>query len=107
MQDGHLKLLRLGNRWDKVFGDSIKRDARGEISEFVMAPEELEEFGLKAREKIQRFIDQGNTFAITTSPETRTYVRMIIERLFPTLPVLSNLEIARGVEVEILGSIAE
>ena len=107
MQDGNLKLLRLGNRWDKVFGDSIKRDARGEISEFVMAPEELEEFGLQARKKIQRFIDQGNTFAVTTSPETRTYVRMIIERLFPTLPVLSNLEIARGVEVEILGSIAE
>ncbi len=107
VQDGQLKLLRLGSRWDKAFTDAIKRDARGEISEFQMAPVELEEFGNLAREKIQEFIDRGDMFAITTSPESRTYIRMIIERIFPTLPVLSNLEIARGLEVQILGSIAE
>ena len=43
--------------------------------------------------------------AITT-PEARPYVRMVIERLFATLPVLSHLEIARGVEIKSLGTIA-
>jgi flagellar motor switch protein FliG len=38
--------------------------------------------------------------------ETRPYVRMIIERMFPTLAVLSQLEIARGFEVKSLGAIA-
>jgi flagellar biosynthesis protein FlhA len=31
---------------------------------------------------------------------------MITERMFPTLPVLSHVEIARGVEVKSLGAIS-
>jgi flagellar biosynthesis component FlhA len=31
---------------------------------------------------------------------------MIIERMFPTQPVLSQLEIARGFEVQSLGTIS-
>jgi flagellar biosynthesis protein FlhA len=31
---------------------------------------------------------------------------MIIERLFPTLPVLSHVEIAKGAEIRVLGSIS-
>jgi len=72
-----------------------------------MEPAVLEEFGIQAKTKIQEFIDKGELFAITTSPEIRTYVRMIIERLFPTLPVLSNVEIARGMEVQTIGTVAE
>jgi flagellar biosynthesis protein FlhA len=33
-------------------------------------------------------------------------VRMIIERLFPTLPVLSHVEIAKGIEIRVLGTIS-
>ena len=43
---------------------------------------------------------------MVTAPEARPYVRLIIERLFPSLPVLSHVEIARGVEVETLGTIS-
>jgi flagellar biosynthesis protein FlhA len=107
VHDGKLKLLRMGARWDKAFADAINRDARGEILEFNMAPQDLEKFGEQARDKIKSLIEQGEQFAVTTSPESRTYVRMIIERLFPTLPVLSNLEIARGMDVHVLGSISE
>jgi flagellar biosynthesis protein FlhA len=31
---------------------------------------------------------------------------MIVERLFTTLPVLSHVEIAKGVEVRVLGTIS-
>jgi flagellar biosynthesis protein FlhA len=43
---------------------------------------------------------------LVTAPDARPYVRMIVERLFATLPVLSHVEIARGVEVKVLGSIS-
>jgi len=43
---------------------------------------------------------------LVSSPEARPYIRMIIERLFATLPVLSHVEIARGVEVKSLGAIS-
>jgi len=106
-QGNKLHLLRLGAKWDLAFANAIKRDARNEISEFVMLPADLEDFGKKARDKIQELTDAGEDFAISTSPESRSYVRMIIERLFPTLPVLSNLEIARGLDVHILGVIED
>ena len=41
-----------------------------------------------------------------TAPDARPYVRMIIERLFTTLPVLSHVEIAKGVEIKVLGTIS-
>lgn len=106
-QDGQLKLLRLGDHWEQVFSDALKRDQRGEISDFQMSSEQLEKFGTLAKEKIQQLIDKRLIFAITTSSENRGYVRMIIERLFPTLPVISNLEIARGIDVKIIGSLSE
>jgi len=49
---------------------------------------------------------QGHNFALVAAPDARPYVRMVIERLFATLPVLSHVEIPRGVEVETLGAIS-
>ena len=43
---------------------------------------------------------------LVTAPDARPYVRMIIERLFATLPVLSHVEIAKGVEIRVLGTIS-
>ena len=107
MQDGRLKILRMGKTWESAFSEALKKDARGEISEFQMPPSELEKFGAVAQTKIQSLLDEGKSFAVITAPESRTYVRMVIERLFPTLPVISNLEVARGMAVEVLGDIEE
>ncbi|MEM9279624.1 MAG: flagellar biosynthesis protein FlhA [Pseudomonadota bacterium] len=105
--DGQLKLLRLGDRWEEVFSNALKRDQRGEVTDFKMAPDELEKFGTNATEKIRELVGQKQIFALTTSPEIRSYVKMIVERVFPTLPVISTLEIARGVDVKIVGAVAD
>jgi len=66
----------------------------------------IEEFSKDATQVIRKLMDEGHEFALVTAPDARPFVRMITERLFPNLPVLSQLEIARGVEVEVLGSIS-
>lgn len=103
---GVLKVLRLGNRWDLVFHQSLKRDGKGEVVEFDVDPRLVEQFGTEASRVIRSHLDQGHQFVLVSSPEARPYVRMVTERLFPTLPVLSHLEIARGVQVKPLGSIS-
>ncbi|MCO6051069.1 flagellar biosynthesis protein FlhA [Mesorhizobium sp. RP14(2022)] len=103
---GVLKVLRLGNRWDLAFHQSLKRDAKGEIREFDIDPRQLEEFGADASKAIRQHLEGGERFAIVTAPDARPYVRMIVERLFPTLPVLSHVEIAKGVEIRVLGTIS-
>ena len=105
-EGGTLKVLRLGNRWDLAFHQALKRDAKGEVREFDIDPRQLEEFGQEATKAVRTHLDAGERFAIVTAPEARPYVRMIVERLFPTLPVLSHVEIAKGVEIRVLGSIS-
>ncbi|KQW31716.1 flagellar biosynthesis protein FlhA [Rhizobium sp. Root274] len=104
--NGVLRVLRLGSKWDLVFHQALKRDAKGEIVEFDIDPRNLEEFSEQASRVIREFMDRGLPFVLVTSPETRSYVRMIIERLFATLPVLSHVELAKGIEIKILGSIS-
>ena len=43
---------------------------------------------------------------IVTSPDARGTVRMIMERLDPEIAVLSHVEIARGIPVDVIGQIA-
>jgi flagellar biosynthesis protein FlhA len=104
--NGTLKVLRLGNRWDLAFHQSLKRDAKGDVIEFDMDPRLVEQFGAEASPVIRERMDQGNRIVLVVAPEARPYVRMIIERLFATLPVLSHLEIARGLEIKSLGTIS-
>ncbi|MBP1853142.1 flagellar biosynthesis protein FlhA [Rhizobium halophytocola] len=104
--NGTLRVLRLGPKWDLIFHQALKRDPKGEIIEFDIDPRALEEFSEQASKVIREFMDRGLPFVLVTSPETRSYVRMIIERLFATLPVLSHVELAKGIEIKILGSIS-
>jgi flagellar biosynthesis protein FlhA len=101
-----LKVLRLGNRWDLAFHQSLKRDAKGDVVDFDIDPRMVEQFGAEASTAIRTRMDQGHSFVLVTAPEARPYVRMIVERLFATLPVLSHVEIARGVEITPLGTIS-
>ena len=105
-ENGSLKVLRLGNRWDLAFHQSLKRDAKGEVVEFDIDPRLIEQFSTEASKVIRAHMDQGHQFALVAAPDARPYVRMVTERLFATLPVLSHVEIARGVQVKSLGTIS-
>ena len=105
--DGKLAVLRIGSRWELAFHESLKRDAAGNVIEFDFDPVALEEFTKDATDTIRQHMDNGEQFALVVPPDARPYVRMIIERLFATLPVLSHVEIARGVEIKSLGTIAQ
>ena len=105
-RNGQLNVLRLGNRWDLAFHQALKRDAKGEIIEFDIDPRMLEEFSEDATKSIRQHMEKGVPFVLVTSPDSRPYVRMIIERIFATLPVLSHVEIAKGIEIKLLGAIS-
>ena len=105
-EGGELKVLRLGPRWDLAFQQSLKKDAKTDTTDFDLDPRMVEQFGTEASPIIRERMDQGHGFVLLATPETRIYVRMIVERMFATLPVLSHLEIARGVQIKALGAIS-
>lgn len=104
--DGVMRVVRLGNRWDMTFLQSLKRDAKGDVIEFDIDPRLIEQFAAEAGKVVKTHMDEGEAFALVTAPEARSYVRMIVDRLFPNLPVLSHIEISRGIRIDAIGSIS-
>jgi flagellar biosynthesis protein FlhA len=105
-QDGVVKIVRLGNRWDISFIQSLKRDSKGDVIEFDIDPRLIEQFATELNTTVKNFIERGEQFALVTAPEARPYVRMIVDRLFPALPVLSHIEISRSVRLDVLASMS-
>jgi flagellar biosynthesis protein FlhA len=103
---GVLKVLRLGNRWELAFHQALKRDQKGEVVEFDIDPRMIEQFGTETTTAVRKWMDEGHQFAVVAAADVRPYVRMVTERLFPTLPVLSHIEISRGTQVQTLASIS-
>ncbi|RXH07852.1 flagellar biosynthesis protein FlhA [Bradyrhizobium guangzhouense] len=104
--NGVLNVLRLGNRWDLAFHQSLKRDAKGDVVEFDADPRLIEQFATEASAAVRKFTEDGTSVVLAVTPEARPYVRMILERVFPTLPVLSHVEVARSAEIRALGAIS-
>ena len=104
--DGALNVLRLGEKWEMLFHKALRRDAKGEVVQFDIDPPHIEEFCADLKAKAAGLQDKGCRFALVTAPEARTYVRMITERLFPALPVLSQVEIARNVQTDTVDSLS-
>jgi flagellar biosynthesis protein FlhA len=105
-QDGIVKVVRLGNKWDITFLQSLKRDAKGDVVEFDIDPRLIEQFAAELGNAIKSFVERGEQFSLVTAPEARPYVRMIVDRLFPVVPVLSHIEISRGVRLNVLASLS-
>lgn len=106
-EGGPLHVLKLGSKWDLTFHSALKRDQKGDVVEFDIDPRIIEEFAVVASDAIKKCMVKQPRFAIVTSPEARPYVRMLVERMFASIPILSHLEVPRGIEMASLGSIEE
>ncbi|MGO8952861.1 MAG: flagellar biosynthesis protein FlhA [Rhodomicrobium sp.] len=105
-QDGVLKVLRLGQRWESALHQALRRDVKGEVIEFDIEPASIEQFNVELSKTVRNLMDRGQVFVLVAGPDIRPYVRMVTERMFPNLPVLSHLEIARGMPISQAGSIS-
>ncbi len=105
-QDGVLKILRLGQRWEMTLHQALRRDAKGQVVEFDIEPALIEQFSVELSKIARDLMDRGQIFVLVAGPDIRSYVRMVTERIFPNLPVLSHLEIARGMPISQAGSIS-
>lgn len=66
----------------------------------------IEQFAAELTNLVKGYLDRGEQFTLVTAPEARPYVRLIVDRLFPTLPVLSHIEIAKGVKLDVMASLS-
>jgi DNA-binding response OmpR family regulator len=91
----------------RVFNDGRDPEVGGRT---LMLPRRerriIEQFANELSAAVKTLVDRGEQFALVTAPEARPYVRMIVDRLFPAIPVLSHIEISRGVRLEVIASLS-
>ena len=58
-QDGMLKILRLGQRWEMTLHQALRRDAKGEVIEFDIDPVLIEQFSTELSKTVRDLMDRG------------------------------------------------
>jgi len=100
---GFVSVITLSPAWETEFIEAVK--IVGEDRNFVMSPIRVQEFVLQARQQIQRFASEDDWPALMVNPESRTFVRSMLERVSPMTPVISNTEIHRRVSLRTVATI--
>lgn len=91
----------------RVFNDGRDPEVGGQVLALPRRERRMiEQFAAELTAAVKGPLERGEQFALVTAPEARPYVRMIVDRLFPALPVLSHIEISRGVKIEVMASLS-
>ena len=102
-QNGVLALATLSADWELAFAEALIGD--GEEKQLAMAPSHLQNFITAVREAYDKFMMQGETPVLLTSPLIRPYVRSVVERFRPQTVVMSQNEIHPKAKIKTLGQI--
>ena len=91
----------------RVFNDGRDPEVGGAVLALPRRERRIiEQFATELSGAVKGLLERGEQFTLVTAPEARPYVRLIVDRLFPALPVLSHIEISKGVKIEVLASLS-
>jgi len=101
--DGALPIVTLSPEWEGAFAESLV--GGGEDKQLAMAPSRLQDFIRAVRDTFERLAMSGENAVLLTGPQTRPYVRSIIERFRGQTVVMSQNEIHPRARLRTLGSV--
>mgnify|MGYP000486405907 CR=1 FL=1 len=103
--NGFISVITMSPTWEKEFLEALR--VNGDERNFVMSPQRVQEFVLHARREIQKYAEQDQWPALLVSPEVRSYVRSMLERVSPMTVVLSHNEIHRKASLRTVATIGQ
>ena len=89
--DGYLAVMPLSPQWEREIAEAII--VEGDHRTFTLAPSRTQEFVQLVRTKLVAAAAGGTWPAILTSAEGRPFVRTLVERINPTIAVISHAEV--------------
>lgn len=96
-----LKVVTCSGRVEKVIADSVQQTEYGNY--LSLDPESSESVIQSVAREIEQLSLRQETPVLLCSPPIRMYVKQLLERYFPDLPVLSYNELEANVEVQSIG----
>ncbi|MEM9809754.1 MAG: flagellar biosynthesis protein FlhA [Pseudomonadota bacterium] len=103
-EDGYVSVIALSGRWERSFLESMQGDPGGERV-FAMPPNQVQEFIGAARSLLQKYKDQDPPPVILCSAEARPFVRSLLERAAPMVPIISHNELHSSVAIKTVDQI--
>ncbi|MFS8651315.1 MAG: flagellar biosynthesis protein FlhA [Caldibacillus sp.] len=101
--EGPLKVITLSAEVEQAIQSSVKQTEYGNY--LALEPEKSEKIIQNMAHQFEQLSARGENPIILCSPAIRMYVRSLIERYFPQVPVLSYNELEPTVEVQSVGMV--
>jgi flagellar biosynthesis protein FlhA len=101
-EDGDLPVFTLSPELEKNIGDGVVHSEQG--SYLALEPRQAKELMTRFRRVVETAGSAGNP-VILCSPNTRMYVRQLLERFLPNVAILSHSEIPPSIRVLSLGMV--
>ena len=89
--DGLIPVMALSPQWESEMRDAIIIE--GDQRSFVLPPSRTQDFVQAARTRLAAASAKGVWPVILTSAEVRPFVRLLVERVNPTIAVISHAEV--------------
>jgi flagellar biosynthesis protein FlhA len=100
---GYIPIVSLAPEWEQSFSESLV--GQDEEKQLAMAPSQLQEFIVALNQTFERYAMMGEHPVLLTSPIIRPFVRSIIERVRPSVTVMSQNEIYAKASIKTLGNL--
>ncbi|MGR3814012.1 MAG: flagellar biosynthesis protein FlhA [Cognatishimia activa] len=102
-ETGFVPVMTLGQSWETELHNAISKT--GDEVNFIMSPQRVQEFVLAVRKDIQQFASSDQWPALLVAPDSRPYVRSILERVSPMTQVISHNEVHRKASLKTVATI--
>jgi flagellar biosynthesis protein FlhA len=99
--NGSLKVITLSGKVEKAVADAIQQTEHGAY--LGLDPETSQQVINSIGEQLEQASIQGISPVVLCSPAVRMYVKQLVERYVPNLPILSYNELDSDVEVQSVG----
>ncbi len=100
---GYVPVVTLGPVWETELQNAISRN--GDEVNFIMSPQRVQDFVLAARKELQQFAASDQWPSLLVAPDSRPYVRSILERVSPMTSVISHNEVHRKASLKTVATI--
>ncbi|MED1917406.1 flagellar biosynthesis protein FlhA [Bacillus thuringiensis] len=98
-----LRVLTAGAGLEKAISERVEQSEQG--SYLAMDPETSQRIFQNMSTEVSKMINSGQQPIILSSPAVRMYLRQLVERMMPDVPVLSYSELEAHVEVQSVGMV--
>ncbi|MGC5324104.1 flagellar biosynthesis protein FlhA [Brevibacillus sp. SYSU BS000544] len=98
-----IRVITAGPGLEKAISERIEQSEHG--SYLAMDPETSQVIYQNLSEQIGRMVNAGQQPILLSSPAIRMYLRQLMERMMPDIPVISYNELEPNVEVQSVGMV--